>query len=336
MATTFGIRDIITADYLKKTLLVGVDLTDDNGNDYPDELFDAAIDMSISVIETELGIVIDEYSNKGERHDGYSGNKFSWWGSQLDLRPLKAVDKVEITYGNYPAVSIPIEWVNISSAEAGSIHLIPTAETLGTFRFSNALPLLTDPITAFRAYERVPVYFNYDYTAGFNFIEQTITVPVNTNEVLDIAINENLVDKPNFIFEVLDDGNGNVGGQSYVVKAFNVSEDKYSIRLPAASTPLLGDATIKVRIHTVPQIMIKAIMYMAAFLPLDTAGDLIAGAGIGAFALEVDGLKQNIQTTSSATSAGYGAKIISYRTQLKAAIASLKAKYRLKGLAIGF
>ena len=334
MATTFGIRDIITTDYLKKTLLVGVDLTDDAGNPYPDELFDSAIDMSVSAIETELGITIDEYANKNERHDGYSGNKYSWWGTQLDYRPLKVVDNVEITYGNYPAVDIPISWVNITAPEAGSLSLIPTAETLGTFTFSNALPLLTDPITAFRAYERVPAYFNFDYKAGFNFIEQTITIPVGTTEVVDIAINEALIDKPNFVFEIEDDGNGNVAGAVVSVKHFNANEENYSVRISVA--PALNDATIKVKIHTVPPLMVKAIMYMAAMLPLDTAGDLIAGAGIGAFALEVDGLKQNIQTTSSATSAGYGAKIISYRTQLKAAVSSLKAKYKISGLAIGF
>lgn len=331
----FGIRDIITPQYLKDTLLFGIDLTDDSGNDYPDDLFEACIDQSVSVIENELGITIDEYSNKGERHDGYSGNKYSFWGSQLDYRPVKSVDKVEITYGNYPSTSIPLAWVNISSPEAGSIHLIPTSETLGTFTFSNSLPLLTDPITAFRAYERVPAYFNYDYTAGFNFIEQTITIPQNSTEVLDIAIGENLIAKPNFVFEIVDDGNGNIAGAPVPkIKSFNAHEDKYSIRITI--TPTVGDATIKVKLHTVPQAMVKAISYMAAMLPLDTAGDLALSAGVGAFALEVDGLKQNIQSTASATSAAYGARMLSYRRQLKDAVSIIKARYKIAGLAIGF
>ena len=90
------------------------------------------------------------------------------------------------------------------------------------------------------------------------------------------------------------------------------------------------------KLHTVPPLIIKAILYTAALLPLDTAGDLLAGAGIGQFSVAVDGLSQNIATTASATSAGYGAKIISYKDQLKTTMAALKKKYKVSKIAAGF
>lgn len=328
------VKDIITADLLKKTLLVGIDLTDDQGNPYPDELFDAAIDQSISMIEEELEITLDKYKVKGERHDLDNDQRRAWYGTQLDRRPLQNIQNLQVSYGNYTPVDIPDAWLNITSPEAASVALIPTAEAIGTFRFNNVLPLLIDPISNYGQYNRVPAYFKFDYTAGFNYIEQTITVPQNTNEVSGLLFGETLVDKPNFIFTVVDDGNGNLGGISYDVKAFDLGDEGYSISM--ATTPLLGDATISVKIHTLPPALVKAILYIAAMLPLDTAGDLLLGAGIGQLSLSVDGLSQNIASTSSATSAGYGARILSYERQLKMTLMSLKKKYKTSKIAAGF
>jgi len=328
-----GIRDILTVDYLKNTLLVGVSLLDDAGQPYPDDLFSNAIEQAISLIEEELQIVIDPHSTRGERHDAISQNRRSWWGATLDRRPLKSVDKLTISYGNYPETDIPLEWTNITSEVGGSVHLIPTAATLGTFSFNNSIPLLVDPISNFSYHERVPAYFKFDYTSGFNFIEGTITIPQGSTEVLDIAIAETLVDKPNFLFTITDDGNGNAqGAATPKIKTFNVGDDKFSVE--SNLTPAVSDMIISYKLYTCPNLLLKCISYVAALLPLDTAGDLIAGAGIGSFSIGVDGLSQTVNTTSSATSAGYGAKMISYRSQLKEAVKILKGKYRLSKIAM--
>lgn len=329
------VKDIITADLLKKTLLVGIDLTDDQGNPYPDELFDAAIDQSISMIEEELEITLDNYRIKGERHDLDNDQRRAWYGTQLDRRPLQSIQNLQVSYGNYSPVDIPDAWLNITSPEGASVALIPTAEAIGTFRFANVLPLLIDPISNYGQYNRVPAYFKFDYTAGFNFIEQTITIPQGTTEVTSLTFGELLVDKPNFIFEILDDGNGNIAGNPVPkVKAFGLGDDEYSIKIDI--TPAAGDASVKVKIHTLPPALVKAIIYIAAMLPLDTAGDLLLGAGIGQLSLSVDGLSQNIASTSSATSAGYGARILSYERQLKMVLLSLKKKYKTSKIAAGF
>lgn len=328
------LRDIITVDLLKKTVLVGIDLTDDAGNPFPDEMFEETIEQAISLIEEELEINIEPFKTTGERHDLYNDQRRAWHSNQLDKRPLKSVDALQISYGNYTPVDIPDAWLNISSPETSTVALIPTAESIGTFSFNNVLPLLIDPISNIGAYSRVPAYFKYDYTSGFTMLEQTITIPQNSDQVIDIDLGEKVIDKPRFIFDIVDDGNGNVVGSTPTVKPFGLSDTKYSVKISA--TPLLGDATITVKIHTVPPLLVKAILYTAAMLPLDTAGDLLAGAGVGQFSLSVDGLSQNIATTSSATSAGYGAKILSYKDQLKTAVATLKKKYKPSKIAAGF
>jgi hypothetical protein len=56
---------------------------------------------------------------------------------------------------------------------------------------------------------------------------------------------------------------------------------------------------------------------IASFPALNIAGDLLGGAGIASQSISIDGLSQNFNTTSSATNAGYGARLIQYRQEIK-------------------
>ena len=78
----------------------------------------------------------------------------------------------------------------------------------------------------------------------------------------------------------------------------------------------------------VPRNIVDVIGKFAALGPFGIFGDLIAGAGIANLSLSMDGLSQTIGTTSSATNAGYGARIIQYQKEIKAAIPILKRHYK--------
>ena len=80
----------------------------------------------------------------------------------------------------------------------------------------------------------------------------------------------------------------------------------------------------------VPKDLLMLIGWQAAMLPLDTAGDLIAGAGIATKSVSIDGLSTSIGTTSSATNAGYGARILSYQKQYAAGLAAAARKYEVR------
>lgn len=67
---------------------------------------------------------------------------------------------------------------------------------------------------------------------------------------------------------------------------------------------------------------------IASFGPLNIAGDLIVGAGIAAKSISIDGLSQSISTTSSATNAGYGARLVQYAKEIKEMIPELKRYYQ--------
>jgi len=75
---------------------------------------------------------------------------------------------------------------------------------------------------------------------------------------------------------------------------------------------------------------------LASLGPLHTAGDLIAGAGIASKSISIDGLSQSINTTSSATNSGYGARTQNYLKEIKEQLPVLRRYYKgLKLAALG-
>lgn len=325
MAADFKFIDIVTPQFLKDTYIAGVDLTLDDGTAYPDIMFEHSISAALRMIENELGIVVDDTPITGERHDAYSDNKRAWWPISVDHRPLKSVEDLAITYGNYQPTSIPLSWINIASENTGALHLIPSAETLGTFSFSNSIPLLVDPITNYSYYRAVPSYFRLKYSAGFNFIKKTITIPQGQTSIT-VDLGEILVDRPNFIFNVTQTGLSNASAIHTVRGYGGYRSKEVEIRLNTA--PDNADCIIELKVHTVPEVLIRTVGLLAAILPLDIAGDLIVGAGIARFDISVDNLRQEVDTTSSATNSGYGARILSYKNTLKAYMKALKADYQ--------
>lgn len=81
------------------------------------------------------------------------------------------------------------------------------------------------------------------------------------------------------------------------------------------------------KLDQMPMDLINLTGKLASFGPLGIAGDLILGAGIVSQSLGVDGLSQSISSTSSATNAGYGARLVQYEREIKATIPRIKLVY---------
>lgn len=77
----------------------------------------------------------------------------------------------------------------------------------------------------------------------------------------------------------------------------------------------------------IPEDILTVIGKYASILIFHQLGDIILGAGIANMSLSVDGLSQAIGTTSSATNAGYGARIINYINDLKVELPRLKDRF---------
>ena len=85
---------------------------------------------------------------------------------------------------------------------------------------------------------------------------------------------------------------------------------------------------------TLPADLADAIGKLATINIFHQLGDIILGAGIASQSIGIDGLSQSISTTSSATNAGYGARVTGYLTDLKQARTDLKQKYDGTALSI--
>jgi hypothetical protein len=77
-----------------------------------------------------------------------------------------------------------------------------------------------------------------------------------------------------------------------------------------------------------PKDILNFIGKMASINLFHILGDIILGAGIASQSIGIDGLSQSISTTSSATNAGYGARVSGYIADNKAALPKLKAVYK--------
>lgn len=235
----------ISVSDLKAIYLFGVDLTDDNGNPMPDQLFEFYIKSAMRWLEEEIpGLVLVEDTFE-EWHDYHLNDYQSYSFLRVKRFPLQSVEKVGFQFPLQNAINdFNPTWFRADSP-SGQINLLPTAGTFSSILLSQGgsyLPLL------YSGTQYVPHLFRVEYKAGF---------------------------KPDEL----------------------------------------------------PENIINLIGLKAAMGPLNIAGDLIAGAGIASKSLSLDGLSQSVSTTSSATNAGYGARIIQYEKQIKEELKQAKSFY---------
>ncbi len=250
--------NIMTVSELKNIYLFGVDLTDDDGNEYPDIVYEWSINYGIDWLQHELDIRIRP-EQITERYDYYCRDYLEWVFIRLRNAPiiddLVGVDlaqrqddltRVKIMWpSNTVVLEFDQQWISIR-ADMGQLNIVPTAGTMSQFLFSaggSFLPLIAG------GNDFIPNLFEVTYTAGF--------------------------------------AEGAV---------------------PMALREMIGKK--------------------ASFGPLNLAGDLLGGAGIASQSIGIDGLSQSFNTTSSATNAGYGARLRQYEREIKQAMPALKKFYK--------
>ncbi len=81
-----------------------------------------------------------------------------------------------------------------------------------------------------------------------------------------------------------------------------------------------------------PYDLMEAIGKLASINVFNMLGDIILGAGIASQSISLDGLSQSISSTASATSAGFGARIITYQKEIAEYTKSMQTLY--KGLTL--
>lgn len=77
-----------------------------------------------------------------------------------------------------------------------------------------------------------------------------------------------------------------------------------------------------------PYDILEVIGKTASMNIFNMLGDTILGPGIASQSISIDGLSQAVSSTSSATSAGYGARIITYQKEIKETLDRLKGVFK--------
>lgn len=251
-------EQILTIDELKSIYLFGIDLTDDQNREFPDELFIHYILEGINEIEHEVdcNIIPKKFV---ERYDFWIREYEHYMFVQLNHRPLIQVTSLSLEYpSGEQIIDFPLDWVRQKN-RAAQIEVLPAR---GTFT-----QLLVSAGGGF-----LPLVFG-----GSDYIPDIIRVEYNSGFLCNPR------------------GLGFAGSTSPQI---------------------------------LPTLMKGVIGKKAAFGPLNTAGDLIVGAGIASRSISIDGLSESIATTSSATNAGYGARIGQYERELKTQLPILRRSWK--------
>lgn len=237
---------LLSTDELRELYLFGTDLTDDDGNPFPERMLAHYIRAAVAWLEKELDIPLTPREIVEETHDHFANDYGRWGYFQLHHYPVIALRRVSFQYPSQTSrVVIDPRWVVLEEAGArGVIQIVPGQGNIADVLLipGQLMPLWSG------ATGRVPGVWRFDYRAGF----EAGALPADLKHAI---------------------------GMQASIGVFNI------------------------------------------------AGDLIAGAGIANISMSIPGLSQSVGTTSSATNAGYGARIIEYQKELKELLPNLRRYY---------
>jgi len=324
-----SIYDEVTPAWLKSTFLVGVDLTTDDGEPYPDELFVQCIESAIKFVEGQLQLKLDASWIEDEKHEFYRPQDSPSWDLLfLNERPLRQIETLSIYQGNAKLADIPEAWWVVEDALTAQVSLVPQGEGLTVTL--NALITPGGPYLVTRGAGYQPGFWRLTYQAGY--VTQSGTLPIDANGTYTLDLDPEALSSDYRVGAAVYNLAGElVSGAT--AKAVDGSRRKGSFQVRVAGLPA-GSYTLVWSMSEIPRDILQVIGWLASMLPLDTAGDLIAGAGIANFSVSLDGYSESVGTTASATNAGYGARILSYQKQLKEAWPRLLARFG-PGIRIG-
>lgn len=311
------IYDIITKQLLIDTVLAGVDLRLEDGSEFADDLWDRSIKQGISYVETSLDILLRERTIKGERQEHTSDYDNNWVRFHITRVPVQKITRLTGNYGALTPIEYPVPWANLDSAYAGYLSIIPTATSAGVNDFIQDTGGLRVELL-YGSTAGVPGWYGVDYVAGFPCFKGTLTIP-DGEESATLTFP------------------GGPLHADFRPEAFNISSDLVEVTAVSneditfstvSGDPAVGDIEFTYLIHTFPQLIVDLILRRAAQYILAAAGDLILGAGIAGFSRSMDGLVEAVQSTSSPTNSGYGARILEFDREATQMEALLKPMFR--------
>lgn len=336
-----------------KGIVIKISIVDNDIND----TIDSGYDRLVVERSTDGGISYSEVTVASERpaleRDVVS---YTWRDRAGSATYLYRVRYIDTNTGNLTEASEPVEGAGLAIRNIITVPQLKARYLFGLDLTDDAGQPLPDAvfqhyiITAIRWLEHeldisiLPTtciekhdYYKQDYEA-FNLLQldQYPLIEVTSFRV-QYPSGQNVVEFPTEWFRV----NYEEGHIQIVPTAGTLSEiliGQGGSYLPAIYNgtqylPQLFEVTYTAGFEEgkVPANLLDLIGMFASLGPFNIFGDLIAGAGIATASLSMDGISQTIGTTSSATNAGYGARITQYLDQIKKQIPVLRNYYKRVG-----
>jgi hypothetical protein len=161
-----------TINWLKKVYLTGIDLTDDQGNAFPDDIYQFGLDSAKQWLMNQLDIVIPK-ATYTDRHDFNSMQFGEWWLINLDRRPVRQIKEIHMQFGSMEVLQIPSSWITEVVPETGQVQLVPDSGTLMTWPLAQ---LAFYAASMLSTYGKVPGWYRVVYDAGYDTTEMPYDV----------------------------------------------------------------------------------------------------------------------------------------------------------------
>lgn len=300
--------------WLREQFLAGIDLTDQNGQPYPDSFYERAIRQALAYAEQRLGIDIIIRQRNGERHSQYYEDRNAFYPIKLNHGPLLAVEEVKVYFGNQQIMLIPLSWVLVSSYRFADIKLVPVS---GAPQISN---VILWPGMWNRSLN--PAAWRVTYTSGFYFRTGTATV-TSPDDSFTVTLPATLEDSDyNVWYQLVDPDEADA---DIAVTTEETLPGEFTARLSdVPSEPL----TVRWYASTIPEDLLQYIGLQAAIGILPMLGSNIIGSGLGSRSISQDGLSQSF------SSVGYKEQLAAFQKQAGILEASLRATYTPSNLSV--
>jgi hypothetical protein len=156
--------DVISVAELKSTFLTGVDLTDGEGNEFLDTMYEHYIKAAVSWVEARLDMPLRPTGIVEEKHDFYKEDYDKYIFLEVDKFPVISVEEIKLVLpGNQVVQTFANDWIHVQK-ESGQIQIVPGTGSAGTILLGASgawIPFIYG-INKF-----IPEAFWVTYTAGF-------------------------------------------------------------------------------------------------------------------------------------------------------------------------
>lgn len=159
-----AIQSVLTVEQLKQRYLFGVNLTNDEGEPLPDEVFQFYILSAVAWLEHELDIKILPTTFEREMEDYQRNNYHAFTHIQLENYPVISVEEFAVEYPSGQSVIVfPDEWLRLDKNH-GILRVVPTGGTLSQLMIGQGGSFLP---AIYNGMDYLPDLFAISYTAGF-------------------------------------------------------------------------------------------------------------------------------------------------------------------------